>query len=173
MMPSAIEAVDDSASARLEADRQLAAAAERHREVVASMQQLGRSEASQHVAVKAVGRAVHLVTFALKHAAETGVPFERLVELTEWDPQLVHETLERGPEPSLVARLAPAALDPHAVAEAAASIEATARLQALTERILADVADDAWSPAPAQLADLHERLDSAWRAWRQALRPRP
>ena len=171
-MASAMEPVDRSARARLEAERQLAAAAERHREVVASMQQLGRSEASEHVAVKAVGRAVHLVTFALKHAAETSVPLERLVELTGWDPQLVHEALERGPETSLVARLAPAALDPHAVAEAAASIEATARLQAFTQRILADIADDAWSPAAAQLTDLQERLDSAWRAWRQTLGPR-
>jgi hypothetical protein len=79
MMPSAIEPVDRSASARPEAERQFAAAAERHREVLASMQELGRSEAGQHVAVKAVGRAVHLVTFALNHAAETGVSRERLV----------------------------------------------------------------------------------------------
>jgi hypothetical protein len=60
-----------------------------------------------------------------------------------------------------------------AVAQAAARIEATARLQALTQRILADIADDAWSPAPADLADLHERLDSAWRAWRQTLGRQP
>jgi hypothetical protein len=174
-MPSTIEPVDRSASARPEAERQLAAAAERHREVLASMQELGRSEAGQHVAVKAVGRAVHLVTFALTHAAETGVPFERLVELTDWDPRLVTEALARGPEPepSLVARLAPAGLDPGAVAQAAASIEATGRLQALTQRILADIADDAWSPAPADLADLHERLDSEWRAWRQTLGRQP
>jgi phage baseplate assembly protein W len=172
-MPSAIEPVDRSASARLEAERQLAAAAERHREVLASMQQLGRSEAGQHVAVKAVGRAVHLVTFALTHAAETGVRSERLAELTGWEPRLVSEALARGPEPSLVARLAPAGLDPRAVAQVAASIEATVRLQALTQRILADIADDAWSPAPADLADLHDRLDSEWRAWRQPLGRQP
>ncbi len=141
-MPNAIEPVDRSARARLEAERQLAAAAERHREVVASMQQLGRSEASEHVAVKAVGRAVHLVTFALEHAAETGVPLERIVELTDWDTQLGHEALERGPEPSLVARLAPAGLDPGAVAHAAASIEAAGRLLALMQRILADIDDE-------------------------------
>jgi hypothetical protein len=41
-----------------------------------------------------------------------------------------------------VARLAPAGLDAGAVAQAAASIEATARLHALTQRILADVGDD-------------------------------
>jgi hypothetical protein len=63
-MPSATEPVDRSASAKPEAERQLAAAAERHREVLASMQELVRSQAGQHVAVKAVGRAVHLVTFA-------------------------------------------------------------------------------------------------------------
>jgi hypothetical protein len=173
MMPSATEPLDHSASARPEAERQLAAAAERHREVLASMQEPGRSEAGQHVAVKAVGRAVHLVTFALTHAAGTGVPLERLVELTDWDPRLVNEALARGPEPSLVARLAPPGLDADAVAQAAASIEATARLQALTQRILADIADDAWSPAPADLADLHERLDSAWRAWRRPLGRQP
>jgi hypothetical protein len=173
MMPSAIEPVDRSASARLEAERQLAAAAERHREVLASMQELGRSEASQHVAVKAVVRAVHLVTFALTHAAETGVPVERLVELTDWDSRLVNEALARGPEPGLVARLAPPALDADAVAHVAASIVATARLQALTQRILADIADETWSPAPTDLADLYERLDSEWRAWRTPLGREP
>jgi hypothetical protein len=167
MMPSAIEPVERSAGARPEAERQLAAAAERHREVLASMQDPGRSEAGRHVAVKAVGRAVHLVTFALEHAAETGVPFERLVELTDWDPRLVNEALARGPEPSLVARLAPPGLDADAVAQAAASIEATARLQALTQRILADVSNDEGSHGPADLVDLHERLEGQWRSWRQ------
>ena len=116
---------------------------------------------------------MHLVTFALTHAAETGVSRERLVELTDWDSRLVNEALARGPEPSLVARLAPAGLDPHAVAQAAASIGATARLQALTQRILGDIADDAWSPAPADLVDLHDRLDSEWRAWRQTVGGQP
>jgi hypothetical protein len=103
-MPNAIETHDRSEGARLEAERQLAAAAERHREVLASMQELGRPEAGQHVAVKAVGRAVHLVTFALTHAAESGVPLHRQVELTGWESRLVTEALARGPEPSLVAR---------------------------------------------------------------------
>jgi hypothetical protein len=161
---SAIGPPHGSEGAVREAERQLAAAVERHREVLASMQELGRPEAGQHVAVKAVGRAVHLVTFALRHAAECGVPIERLVELTGWEPRLVNEALAPGPEPSLVARLAPAGLDPHAVAHAAA----TARLQALTQRILADVEDD--PPGPAELADLHDRLDGAWRAWRQGAR---
>jgi hypothetical protein len=75
----------------------------------------------------------------------------------------------RPPAPAYVARLAPAGLDPGAVAQAAASVEATARLQALTQRILAAVGDDAWSPAAADLLDLHERLDAEWRSWREAL----
>jgi hypothetical protein len=51
-------ATSSSESSRAEAERQLAAAALRHREVVASMQELGRPEAGRHVAVKSVGRAV-------------------------------------------------------------------------------------------------------------------
>jgi hypothetical protein len=53
------------------------------------MQEPGRPESGQHVAVQAVGRAVQLVVFALRHAADTGVPLERLVELSGWEPQLV------------------------------------------------------------------------------------
>src|SRR3954454_24860202 len=155
-------------SSRAEAERQLVASAERHREVVASMQELGRPEAGQHVAVKAVGRAVHLVSFALRHAAESGVPLDRLVELTGWEPQLVSEAVARAPDPlrppaqHFVARLAPAGLDPRAVAEAAASAEATARLHELTKRILRAVA--AWPRPPADLVDLHERLNGEWRS---------
>ena len=172
-MPGATEPVDRTQGARPEAERQLAAAVERHREVVASMQELGRPEAGQHVAVKAVGRAVHLVTFALARAAETGVPRERLVELTGWDPQFVSDALARGPEPSLVAHLAPPGLDPHAVAHSAAVVEATVRLRALTQRIVADVDDDAWSPALEDLNDLHARLDSEWTSWRRTLGRQP
>jgi hypothetical protein len=157
-----------------EAERQLTAAVERHREVAASMRELGRPESGQHVAVKAVGRAVQLVVFALRHAAESGVSRERLMELTGWEKQLVDEALARTPDPRFVARLAPAGLDPDAVARAAAGIAATTRLQALTQSILADVGDEAWSPAPADLAALHERLNGEWRSWRQALgRPQP
>ena len=169
-MTSSIDTPGRSADPRPEAERQLAAAIERHREVLASMQELGRPETSQHVAVKAVGRAVHLVSFALRHATECGVPLDRLVELTGWEPELVSEAVARAPDPlrppaqRFVAQLAPAGLDPSAVAQAAASAEATSRLQDLTQRILADV--DAWSQAPADLVDLHERLDSEWRSWR-------
>jgi hypothetical protein len=169
-MTSSIDAPSPSTDPRLEAERQLAAALERHREVLASMQELGRPESGQHVAVKAVGRAVHLVSFALRHAAESGVPLDRLVELTGWEPELVSEAVARAPDPlrppapHFVAQLAPAGLDPSAVAQAAASAEATADLKALTQRILTDV--DAWSQAPADLVDLHDRLDSEWRSWR-------
>lgn len=55
------------AASRVEAERQLAAATERYREAVSSMREGGRSEAGQHVAIKVVGRALHLVWFALKH----------------------------------------------------------------------------------------------------------
>ena len=169
-MTSSIDTQQRSADPRPEAERQLAAAVERHREVLASMQELGRPEAGQHVAVKAAGRAVHLVSFALRHATESGVPLDRLVELTGWEPELVSEAVARAPDPlrppapHFVAQLAPAGLDPSAVAQAAASAEATARLQELTQRILADV--EAWSQAPADLVDLHKRLDSQWRSWR-------
>jgi hypothetical protein len=174
-MASGLESSHQSDRSRLEAERQLAAAVERHAEVLASMQELGRPDSGQHIAVKAVGRAVHLVSFALRHAADSGVPQQRLVEITGWTPELVNEALARKPDPmrppapGYVARLAPDGLDPGAVAQAAASVEATARLQALTQRILADVGNDAWSPAAADLADLHERLDAEWRSWRRSL----
>ena len=43
---------------------------------------------------------------------------------------------------------------------------ATASVTELTQRILADV--ETWSQAPADLVDLHQRVDSAWRSWRDA-----
>jgi hypothetical protein len=163
-----------SEGSRAEAERQLAASAERHREAVASMQEPGRPEAGQHVAVKVVGRAVHLVSFALRRAAEAGVPFDRLVELTGWEPDLVRDALERAvPEPRVVARLAPAGVDARAVAQAAATFEAIRCLRELTQRVLADVDlvdNDARSPlAPTEVEDLHDRLETVWRSWRQRL----
>jgi hypothetical protein len=163
-------AIPASESSRIEAERQLAAAAERHREVVTSMEESGRPEAGQHVAVKTVGRAVQLVSFALKRAAEAGVPLERLIELTGWESELVREGLERtAPEPWFMARLAPAGTDARAIAQAAAALEANTRLHDLVQRMLADVDDDAWSPAPADLDDLYDRLETVWRSWRQGL----
>jgi hypothetical protein len=173
-MTGATESPHGAEGATPEAERRLTAAVERHREALASMREPGRPESGQHVAVKALGRAVQLVVFALRYAAQSGVPRERLIELTGWETQLVDEALAQTPDPRFIARLAPAGLDPDAVARAAAGIEATTRLQALTQRILADVGDEAWSPAPADLAELHERLDREWHSWRQALgRPQP
>lgn len=173
-MQDVIESPARSEGATPETERQLMAAVERHREALAAMRELGRPESGQHVAVKAAGRAVQLVVFAIRHAAESGVPVARLIELTGWERQLVDEALARTPDPRFVARLAPSGLDPDAVAQAAAGIEMTTRLQALTQRILADVGDEAWSPAATDLVDLHERLDGEWRSWRQALgRPQP
>jgi hypothetical protein len=159
---------------RAEAERQLAAAAERHREAVSSMQESGRPEAGQHVAIKVVGRAVHLVSFARRRAASAGVPFERLVELTGWEPDLVREGLERDvAAPHVVARLAPAGIDAFAVAQAAASFETIRCLRQLTESVLADVEPidgDARSPLTStDLEDLRDRLEAAWRSWREEL----
>src|SRR4051794_17380343 len=129
-MTSSVDIPERSADSRPEAERQLAAAVARHREVLASMQETGRPEAGQHVAVKAVGRAVHLVSFALRHATESGVPLDRLVELTGWEPELVSEAVARAPDPlrppaqHFVARLAPTGFDPSAVAQAAAGAQA-------------------------------------------------
>jgi hypothetical protein len=126
------------------------------------------------VAIKVVGRAVHLVSFALRRAASAGVPFERLVELTGWDPDLVREGLERDvAAPHVVARLAPTGIDPLAVGQAAASFEAIRCLRQLTESVLADVDpsdNDARSPlTSADLEDLRARLQAAWRSWREGL----
>jgi hypothetical protein len=152
-----------------EAERQLAAAAERHAEVVASIQVAGRSPSAQQTATRALARGVQLVWFTLSRAAAAGVPFERLVELTGWDEALVREALGPGSAPPAVARLTPEGLDPDEVAQAGASFEATARLDALVASILADIGDPAWSPAAADLDELCERLETTWRSWRQAL----
>ena len=151
----------------VEAERQLAAAAERHREVLASMQELGRPEAGQHVAVKAVDRAVRLVCFALRRGAEAGIPEPRLVELTGWDAALVAQGIAEIDEPRFVARLVPAGLDPGEIEETAAGVKATARLSELTREILDHMLDeDAGAPGPRDLDELHRRLDATWNEWR-------
>lgn len=147
-----------------EAERQLAAAAERHREMLASMQELGRPEAGQHVAVKAVDRAVRLVCFALRRGAEAGIPAERLAELTGWQPALVAEGLEQVDEPRFVARLVPAEVDYSHVTQTAAGVRATARLHDLAREILDDVL--AGSPSAGDLDELHGRLAAQWTDWR-------
>jgi hypothetical protein len=46
-----------------------------------------------------------------------------LVELTGWKPDLVREGLERLPEAHVIAHLAPAGVDRHAVAVAAGGFD--------------------------------------------------
>ena len=99
------------------------------------MREMGRWETGQHIAIQAVGRAVHLFSFALRQAAESGVPLDRLVELTGWESELVSEALAQAPNPmrppaaSFVARLAPPELDAGAVSHSSApGAEATQRV---------------------------------------------
>ncbi|MBE2315728.1 hypothetical protein DVA67_007060 [Solirubrobacter sp. CPCC 204708] len=155
---------------RFEAERQLAAAAERHREALASLEMPGLPQAGQHVAVKGLARSVHLVSFTLRRAAASGVPFERLVELTGWEPDLVREGLERLPEPRVVARLIPADVDPAPIAAAVTALEAVADLRELVQLLLADAVFAAEDPSllgSAELRDLHDRVDASWRSWRR------
>jgi hypothetical protein len=174
---ASVTSASSSEGFRAEAERQLEAVAERHREAVSSMGQPGRPEAGQYVAVKVVGRAVGAVSFALRRAAEAQVPFERLVELTGWEPDLVRAALQQAiPAPRVVARLTPPGVDAGAVAQAAAGFEAMSRLRELTQRMLVEVEavvdldGDARSPVgPEQLEGLHDRLETAWRSWRDAI----
>lgn len=153
----------------METERQLAAAADRHREVMAAMKPVDRSAVSEDAAIRALARGVQLVAFTLRQAAAAGVPLERLVELSGWDEELVRATLGPGAHAPVVARVTPEGVDPQAVAQAAASFEGTARVEALLRAILADIGDAAWSPAGADLDDLADRMESVWRSWRQAL----
>ena len=151
----------------VEAERQLVAAAERHREMLASMQELGRPEAGQHVAVKAVDRAVRLVCFALRRGAEAGIPEQRLVELTGWDPALVAQGVEQTDEPRFVARLVPAGLERSDITQTAAGVRATAQIHDLTREILDHVLDERdAAPSPSELEELHRRLAATWTDWR-------
>jgi hypothetical protein len=152
-----------------EAERQVGEVVERYREVVRSMEAGGRPVSGQHAAVKAVGRAIALVAFVLQRARDAGVTPERLGELSGWEPSFIQDLLERPAEPTRVAPLTPSGVDSAMVAQATASAAAAVRLQALLDEILADVEDDAWSPAAADLDDLHERIAGGWRAWRAAL----
>lgn len=152
-----------------EAERQLVAAAERHREALGSMQQIGRPEAGRHVAAKAVDRAVRLVCFALKNAAEAGVATDRLVELTRWDTALVTEGLAEPDDPRFVASLVPPDLERSFATATAAAVTATARLSDLTQEILVGVLDDERrAPSAGELDQLHDRIAATWAEWREA-----
>ena len=112
-----------------EAERQLVAAVERHREVSSSLNTPGRPQSGQQVAVKVLARAVPLVSFTRRRAAASGVPFERRVALTGWERDLVRTGLERLPEPRGVARLVPADVDPAPVVAAVTALEAVSDLR--------------------------------------------
>jgi hypothetical protein len=156
-------------SSAREAERQLAAAVERHRELVAAVAVAGRSEQGRHAAATALARGVQLMAFTLTRAAAAGVPRERLVELTGGDASVVDGVLDHGPDQRVVERLTPGGVDSRAVAQAAASFAASVRVGAVVQTILADVEDASWSPAAADLDDLAERLGDVWAQWRQAL----
>lgn len=110
-----------------------------------------------------------MLAFTLDRAAAAGIPRERLAEVIGADAALVDQMLDQGPEPGVVAQLAPGAIEPQAVARAAASFEASVRVGAVVEAIMADVEDRSWSPASPELDDLAERLNDVWRRWRQDL----
>jgi hypothetical protein len=152
-----------------EAERQLAAATERHDEVVAAMQ-VGDTESLGHrPAVRALARGLQLVSFTLQRAAAAGVPLDRLVELSGWDEATVRAALEGGPESNVVARVAPGVDDAGAVAREAAGFEPTAQVEALLQRILVDVAGRGLASDGGEVDDLCERLEAAWRGWRDSL----
>jgi hypothetical protein len=90
-----------------------------------------------------------------------------LVQLSGWDEPLVREALERGPQAEVIARLAPEGVDARAAAEAAANFQTTVRAEALL-RGLADVSGGR-TPTAAELGDLCDRLEAAWRGWRDDL----
>jgi hypothetical protein len=160
-----------SGSAELE--RQVAAAAERYREIVTSPDVAGIPDRGRHAAAKAVGRSLQLLAFVLRRAADSGVDEARLGELTGWEPDVVRELLQRPPAPDLVARVAPDAVDPAEVARAAAGAAAAQRLHDLTVAILADAEDERRSLPAADLDNLHGRLDAAWHAWQKAVGAAP
>jgi hypothetical protein len=155
----------DTAPSRLEAERNLADAAERHREAIASLAQGGRPASGETSALRALARGVQLVTYALRRAHAAGIDIERLAVVSGWEPEVVLEALDRGPEPVL-ARAVPDNVDPDAVTRAAAALEALSHVEQLLRRISADVHDDSWSPAPAVLDALHDRLETQWQSWR-------
>jgi len=156
-------------TASLEVERQVVAAADRYREVAASADVAGLPESGRNAAAKAAGRAIQLLSFVLKPATDAGVGIDSLSELTGWEPELVSELLERPTEPAFVSRTASPAVDAAAVARATASAEGSHRLHELADAILGDVDDERWSPAAADLDELHDRLETAWQTWRAGL----
>src|SRR6202008_779030 len=72
---------DGGMTPSLEIERQVVAAAERYREVAALAEVQGLPESGKHAAAKAVGRAIQLLSFVLKPAADGGGAIDRLREL--------------------------------------------------------------------------------------------
>src|SRR3954454_5254938 len=87
---------EPEAAAR-EAERQLAAAAERHRARVGAGAVAGRPDQGRHAAATALARGVQLLAFTLTRAAAAGVPRERLVQLTRGGASVVGRARGRGP----------------------------------------------------------------------------
>jgi len=153
----------------IEAERQLSAAVDRHQEVVAALAAAAHPGQPQNAATAALARGAQLLTFTLTRAAAAGVSRERLAELVGGDGALVDGVLGRGADVGVIARLTPVEADRQAVAQATAGFQASARVGAVAQAILADVEDQSWSPASADLDDLAERLQDVWREWRQRL----
>src|SRR3954464_7179743 len=76
-----------------EVERQLTAAAERHRELIAAGAVAAPPEQGPHAAAAALARGVQLVSFTLARAAAAGIPRERLVELSGWDASVIEDLL--------------------------------------------------------------------------------
>jgi hypothetical protein len=93
---------------------------------------------------------------------------ERLVEILGREPGLVREALDRGRD-HVLSRVVPDEVDREVVKRAAATVEAMMRVDALLRGISADVTDGAWSPAPADLDELRDRVETEWRSWREGL----
>lgn len=152
---------------RSEAERQLAAAVARHREAVAALDQGGRSPAGETSAAGAVARGAALIAYTLRRAQSAGVSVERMAEISTWDADVIREALTEGVEPVLL-RALPRDLGPDATERAAETLNAMAQIDQLLREISADLIDVAAAPGPADLDELHDRLDRQWRAWRHA-----
>jgi len=149
---------------RSEAERQLKEASARHRELIATSLQGGRSPAGDSSAAAALTRGAALVTYALRRAVAAGVEGQRLAELSGWEPDVVELAVQRGPGPVL-----PPDLDAAAVTRSEATLDAMAKLDEIFRRISRDLTDPAWAPAPADLDELGDRLEQEWRGWRLRL----
>lgn len=156
----------DPQLSREEAERQLVAAAARHREAVAALAQEGRSDTGDTIADAVLGRGTALVAYALRRAQSAGIGVERLAQVSGWAPDAVADVLDRDAEP--LGRVLPLGTDPAAASLAAATLDVIARIEDLLRRVAADVLDPAWTPTPEALDQLHAQLERDWLTWRRA-----